>query len=294
LVLCYLEGLSHEEAAGRLGWPLGTVRSRLARGRERLRARLSRRGLAPVVGLLPLAWEESVSAAQVRLTACAAIQFARIGILAEGIPTAVGVLTQEVLRIMFMTRLQAVARLFLAAGILVAGAGVLAQKPDDPARPKPARAARQSVVQESASNKSGTFYYVVLGEVPAPGRRPVTGNETVLDAINESGGLLAGASIDHVRLIRPSSPRTGRPRVLPVHLKKILQGDVSTNYQLLPGDRLYVNRDPDVVDRDATTAELARRLRETEWKLEQVLQMLEVQDTTPFKSMLREAPRKEQ
>ncbi len=47
IVLCYLEGLTHEEAALRLGWPVGTVRSRLARGRERLRARLVRRGLAP-------------------------------------------------------------------------------------------------------------------------------------------------------------------------------------------------------------------------------------------------------
>lgn len=55
LVLCYLEGLTHEQAAEHLGWPLGTVRSRLARGRERLRGRLERRGVvsaSPLVGLL--------------------------------------------------------------------------------------------------------------------------------------------------------------------------------------------------------------------------------------------------
>jgi RNA polymerase sigma factor (sigma-70 family) len=54
LELCYREGLSHTEAADRLRWPVGTVRSRLARGRDRLRARLVRRGLAPSVasGLL--------------------------------------------------------------------------------------------------------------------------------------------------------------------------------------------------------------------------------------------------
>ncbi len=45
LVLCYLEGLTHEEAAERLRWPVGTVRSRLARGRDKLRRRLTRRGL---------------------------------------------------------------------------------------------------------------------------------------------------------------------------------------------------------------------------------------------------------
>jgi RNA polymerase sigma factor (sigma-70 family) len=47
LVACYLEGLTHEEAANRLHWPVGTVRSRLARGRDQLRHRLARRGLAP-------------------------------------------------------------------------------------------------------------------------------------------------------------------------------------------------------------------------------------------------------
>jgi RNA polymerase sigma factor (sigma-70 family) len=45
IVLCYLEGLTHEEAAGRLHWPVGTVRSRLARARDKLRRRLTRRGL---------------------------------------------------------------------------------------------------------------------------------------------------------------------------------------------------------------------------------------------------------
>src|SRR5262249_41498147 len=52
VVLCYLEGLSIEEAALRLGCPSGTVLSRLARARERLRDRLVRKGLAPCVALL--------------------------------------------------------------------------------------------------------------------------------------------------------------------------------------------------------------------------------------------------
>ena len=47
IVLCALEGLSHEEAAQRLGWKLGTVKSRLVRGRRSLEGRLARRGLAP-------------------------------------------------------------------------------------------------------------------------------------------------------------------------------------------------------------------------------------------------------
>src|SRR5579885_568492 len=49
IVLCYLEGRTHEEAAGQLGIPVGTVKIRLSRGRERLRGRLIRRGLAPAL-----------------------------------------------------------------------------------------------------------------------------------------------------------------------------------------------------------------------------------------------------
>ena len=45
IVLCYFEGLTHEAAATRLGWPLGTVKGRLARARDLLRRRLVRRGV---------------------------------------------------------------------------------------------------------------------------------------------------------------------------------------------------------------------------------------------------------
>ena len=45
IVLCDLEGLTHEQAARLLGTPVGTIKSRLARGREQLRRRLARRGL---------------------------------------------------------------------------------------------------------------------------------------------------------------------------------------------------------------------------------------------------------
>ncbi len=45
IVLCCLEGLSHHEAARRLGWPVGTVHGRLSRGREQLMSRLERRDI---------------------------------------------------------------------------------------------------------------------------------------------------------------------------------------------------------------------------------------------------------
>jgi RNA polymerase sigma factor (sigma-70 family) len=51
LVLCYLEGYSHEEAARQLGWTRGALRGRLDRGREALRRQLQNRGLAPAATL---------------------------------------------------------------------------------------------------------------------------------------------------------------------------------------------------------------------------------------------------
>jgi RNA polymerase sigma factor (sigma-70 family) len=45
LVLCYLQGMTHELAASQLGCPVGTVRSRLSRGRAQLLKRITRRGL---------------------------------------------------------------------------------------------------------------------------------------------------------------------------------------------------------------------------------------------------------
>ena len=62
LCLCYFEGLTHEEAAERLGWPVGTVKVRLVRARRLLRDRLDRRGVALSVAFLLLLLRRGASA----------------------------------------------------------------------------------------------------------------------------------------------------------------------------------------------------------------------------------------
>jgi polysaccharide export outer membrane protein len=87
--------------------------------------------------------------------------------------------------------------------------------------------------------------YYVLGDVAVTGRFPITGNETVLDAINFSGGLLPTAASSNIRLVRPAPPGACCEQILPVNLAAISNGgDPTTNYQLMPGDRVVVYRDP--------------------------------------------------
>jgi polysaccharide biosynthesis/export protein len=87
--------------------------------------------------------------------------------------------------------------------------------------------------------------YYVQGDVGVPGRLPITGNETVLDAINYAGGLIPTASSVNIRLVRPAPPGACCEQTLPVNLAAIINaGDPTTNYQLMPGDRVVVYRDP--------------------------------------------------
>ena len=99
------------------------------------------------------------------------------------------------------------------------------------------------VAVDIASYASKVFY--VQGDVQITGRFPITGNETVLDALSYAGGLLPTAASQNIRLVRPGPPDSSCPQVLPVNYAAIVNaGDTTTNYQLMPGDRLVVYRDP--------------------------------------------------
>ena len=198
LVLCYLQGQTHEEAARRLRCPVGTVRSRLARGRDRLRSRLARHGLAPAAGALVAALAvESASASVLRpsvpetlveSTTRAAMQFAAGGAVASATACA---LTQGMLTSMKIQQGK-----WLAAGVaslgLIGGAGVIAaQGPGgDPVATSPSAKAVDNPIPEKLEVDSR--------DTPAAGR-PAKKDTT------------AGLRPKEVRFITSVAPATAKP-----------------------------------------------------------------------------------
>jgi RNA polymerase sigma factor (sigma-70 family) len=129
LVLCYLEGKTHEEAARLLGWPPGSMSWRLARAQEALRTRLVRRSPAgmpcaavPVV-LFPVNAPAAVPAELVNSTAHAARLFASG---AGGISDSVAGLAEEVLSSMARRRSRWKLALLLAAALALFATGAWA------------------------------------------------------------------------------------------------------------------------------------------------------------------------
>ena len=74
-------------------------------------------------------------------------------------------------------------------------------------------------------------------------RLPITGNETVLDAVASVGGLSQFSSKE-VWVARPAPGDFGCEQILPVDYAAITRGgSAATNYQIMPGDRVFIADD---------------------------------------------------
>jgi len=158
LMLCYLEGLSRDEAAVQLGVTLNMVRNRLERGREKLRARLTRRGVALSAGLLAATGETAVATVPSELLAAVAKTAARpttrlTRLAAAGSSTVAGKIAGG---------------LALTLGVALALGAVGAPPKDMPAKDAPKPAAEMKAAEPA---KSVTF----RGRVVGPAGQPVAG-----------------------------------------------------------------------------------------------------------------------
>ncbi len=155
MVLCYFEGLTLDEAARRLRCPAGTVHSRLARAREKLRVGLARRGVVlPAAALGTVLAPRSASASIPPLlcdsTTRAAIAFAaRHAAVGGALSAPAAALAQEVLRTMLIHKLRLTAMSLLLLAAIATGAGYLAIRSMPPSAPA-GQAARR------AASRSGS------------------------------------------------------------------------------------------------------------------------------------------
>ena len=163
LLMCYAEGLTHREAAGRLGCAEGTVSSLVSRGLAKLRARCAGREPATVLAVAGVAVPVGVATATIRSAGSLLLAS-----LTAAAPPAVAALTREVLRMFWMKKATAAG---LAAVLLVAvgfGVGVsVRQQPQAVGQEKPAvnKAAPPAGPQQPAAP------YLVLSVRGADGTR---------------------------------------------------------------------------------------------------------------------------
>ncbi len=152
LVLCYLQGRTHEAAARELGCSLGALRGRLVRARECLRGRLARRGVGLSAALAGTVLAVAHAEAGLPPALAAGTVRAVAGLLggqalARVVPAHVAKLTEGVLAAMFATQAKKIAALVLAVSLLAAGvlAGVVGRAADGKvADPGPRAASEES------------------------------------------------------------------------------------------------------------------------------------------------------
>jgi RNA polymerase sigma factor (sigma-70 family) len=123
IVLCHLEGKSHEEAARMLDWPVGTLSGRLSRGRQLLKDRLLRRGLTASAGMLAARFPgEALQALPSRLAELT-IKAALGSGAGPTISTSVLTLTQGVLNAMLIHNLKKAALILVAVAAVTGAIG---------------------------------------------------------------------------------------------------------------------------------------------------------------------------
>jgi RNA polymerase sigma factor (sigma-70 family) len=127
LLLCCVQGQSRDEAAVQLGWTPGEVKGRLQRGRDLLRGRLTRRGLALSVVALPVLLAQGAIAALPPTLVTTTVQAA----IGGAVTAPVADLMKGAVQAMFWSKIKiwVLIGLVMAVALGVSVAGVLTSNP---------------------------------------------------------------------------------------------------------------------------------------------------------------------
>ncbi len=132
IVLCYLQGKTHEQAARELGCPRETISTRVMRGRERLRRRLVDRGICLSAGLLAVGLAESmargsVPASLVGATVRAGLLYAAEKTVASAAWSSQAAFVELFVRSLFVGKLKIISAVAMTLALAGVGAGMVAQ-----------------------------------------------------------------------------------------------------------------------------------------------------------------------
>ena len=207
LVLCYLEGLTHDEAARELRWPVGTVRSRMARGRTLLRNRLARQGHSAsglaIVGNLS---REIVPRTLLEATVSAALGFTTGKIPASATALA---LAKGVIGLMLLQKAMIVGVVVLGATVSVAGAyGYQAQGPGADSKVASEPAKQKDQPGDRNSRKVVEYYDGPITEQVMALQRALEETTDKLNKLRDDYKKL-GFEVDRIRGFPQVDPATG-------------------------------------------------------------------------------------
>jgi RNA polymerase sigma factor (sigma-70 family) len=179
VVLCDLEGIPQEEAAQRLGCPVGTVKSRLSRGRDRLRARLIRRGVGPaaIVALEAVLATNEASAAVPAALRVSTIRAAKRLAAGAAASTPAAALVEGVVRSMIVARIRTSATAIVALGVVAIGALTLVTNlaADDPPKANASANSTPNVPAGAATTPEGPGKIYVTMQLPRDQQTSRTG-----------------------------------------------------------------------------------------------------------------------
>jgi len=189
VVLCYFEGLTLDEVARRLQWPAGTVRSRLARARHKLRRGLTRRGVVVPAAAVAAALSSSSASASVPCSLCDTITKAAVR-FAEGkaVSPFASTLAHEVLTSLLVNNLRLTAQYLLLLVAAVTGAGYWNHSLATSDEAENPQTAQRSLAAAKPNDRG-----------PARGRMRVIGR-----VVDPSGKPMAGVPVEIIG--RPKAP----------------------------------------------------------------------------------------